>query len=470
MDEALLHEETTMSFVDLPSELIRTENFEHLVQFLQSMQPGQKIRIQTKYKKLTEQWKMATAIREKNSFTIQYDGRSNCDLTYDDADEEHSLISVNNWEIGWYGIVKEMCAASPKEQQDSSGMEVRKDGGDDADIPIKWGQFELTGRQTMLHFTDENSSYSYRLYSKVCIHGKEFLEPKKVVEIHKQQCFLFYFAAVPFVNGALEEDPHNYSALVYNPTFDEIQFAALDKVQPIQKPMVLNVDVAKAQKACQKFLANPAVVPFQTSRETGKNKTARVEKLVTDPEMIEKYEHTKQSSANKECPSPAKRKSNLPSRYALSPVKIGRFTYNTGPKKTTTSNNKAPRRSLKNSLQPKQLKKAPTKRSKQSKVCKKEPEIRKEQTDITPIPRRRKNTNNGPTEKNAAASNAQMDAILGELQALRGEVAELKAKQGQLSSLQIPQLNAAMPVGNTPLSSLRLQLYHRTLLFIHHLL
>ena len=43
-----------------------------------------------------------------------------------------------------------------------------------------------------------------------------------------------------------------------------------------------------------------------------------------------------------------------------------------------------------------------------------------------------------------------MDAILGELQALRGEVAELKAKQGQLSSLQIPQLNAAMPVGNTP--------------------
>ena len=125
MDEALLHEETTMSFVDLPSELIRTENFEHLVQFLQSMQPGQKIRIQTKYKKLTEEWKMATAIREKNSFTIQYDGRSNCDLTYDDADEEHSLISVNNWEIGWYGIVKEMCAASPKEQQDSSGMEHR---------------------------------------------------------------------------------------------------------------------------------------------------------------------------------------------------------------------------------------------------------------------------------------------------------------------------------------------------------
>ena len=142
------------------------------------------------------------------------------------------------------------------------------------------------------------------------------------------QNFLFYFVAVPMLDGILEEDPNRYKALVYSQALDTIQFADLKMVEPMPQPAVLAIDVSKAQKATLKFLNEPVIIPVEST-----NEKEPAEALEPESDRESKYS----SSVEQNSPTPQKilnkRKTNRPSKFAQSPIKIGRFTYYSRPQR-----------------------------------------------------------------------------------------------------------------------------------------
>ena len=113
------------------------------------MQVNQKVRLLTKFKNLSEEWTGCIAVREQHSWSLKYDGRSDCeiDANFDDEDEENSVLSVNNWLLGWYSF---------------DNRSASKNSGAD-EVPIKWGEFELGGDQLVVDCI--HSSGSIRLHS-----------------------------------------------------------------------------------------------------------------------------------------------------------------------------------------------------------------------------------------------------------------------------------------------------------------
>ena len=157
------------------------------------MQVNQKVRLLTKFKNLCEEWTDCIAVREQHSWSLKYEGRSDCDIdaNFDDEDEENSVLSVNNWLLGWYSF---------------DNRSAYKNSGAD-EVPIKWGEFKLGGDQQVVDSI--HSSGSFRLYSKMLRSGKVFLVMKNLVNIRSEP-HLFLDIAVPIKDS----NPNNYLAVV----------------------------------------------------------------------------------------------------------------------------------------------------------------------------------------------------------------------------------------------------------------
>ena len=94
------------TFIKIPDVVLQSTNAEEIVSFLKSVQGNQKVRLLTKFKNLSEEWTGCIAVREQHSWSLKYEGRSDCDIdaNFDDEDEENSVLSVNNWLLGWYSF------------------------------------------------------------------------------------------------------------------------------------------------------------------------------------------------------------------------------------------------------------------------------------------------------------------------------------------------------------------------------
>ena len=93
------------TFLKIPDDVLQSTNAEEIVSFLKSVQVNQKVRLVllTKFKSLSEEWTGCIAVREQHSWSLKYDGCSDCeiDANFDDEDEENSVLFVNNWLLGW---------------------------------------------------------------------------------------------------------------------------------------------------------------------------------------------------------------------------------------------------------------------------------------------------------------------------------------------------------------------------------
>ena len=94
------------TFLKIPDDVLQSTNAEEIVSLLKSVQVNQKVRLLTKFKNLSEEWTGCIAVREQHSWSLKYDGRSDCEIDahFDDKDEEKSVLSVNNWLLGWYSF------------------------------------------------------------------------------------------------------------------------------------------------------------------------------------------------------------------------------------------------------------------------------------------------------------------------------------------------------------------------------
>ena len=88
-------------FVPIPDHIRGCTNAEDAVSFLKTLEINQKIQLRTKFKSLDENWTDCIAVRERNSWSMKFQGEEESSLVsatnYDDGDEENSLISADNW-------------------------------------------------------------------------------------------------------------------------------------------------------------------------------------------------------------------------------------------------------------------------------------------------------------------------------------------------------------------------------------
>ena len=77
------------TFMKIPDDVLQSTNTEEIVSFLKSLQVNQKVGLMTKFKNLSEEWTGCIAVREQHSWSLKYDGRSDCEIDahFDDEDE-----------------------------------------------------------------------------------------------------------------------------------------------------------------------------------------------------------------------------------------------------------------------------------------------------------------------------------------------------------------------------------------------
>ena len=278
----------------------------YIVSFLKSVQVNQKVRLLTKFKNLSEEWTGCIAVREQHSWSLKYDGRSDCeiDANFDDEDEENSVLSVNNWLLGW-------CSFDNRSASKNSGAD---------EVPIKWGDFELGGDQ--LDVDCIHSSGSFRLYSKMLRSGKVFLVTKNLVNIRSEP-HLFYIA-VPKIGENVDSDPNDYLAVVYNIPGKSVQVAELGMVRPNDSPTESDIDITsvlgQARNAVLYFLRNSVLNNFtvkstleDNAKSSSKNDFSRQDLAHEQVHLQQQFQETKKS--------PKKRRARTqPDRYRQSPL------------------------------------------------------------------------------------------------------------------------------------------------------
>ena len=294
------------TFIKIPDVVLQSTNAEEIVSFLKSVQVNQKVRLLTKFKNLSEEWTGCIAVREQHSWSLKYDGRSDCeiDANFDDEDEENSVLSVNNWLLGW-------CSFDNRSASKNSGAD---------EVPIKWGDFELGGDQ--LDVDCIHISGSFRLYSKMLRSGKVFLVTKNLVNIRSEP-HLFYIA-VPKIGENVDSDPNDYLAVVYNIPGKSVQVAELGMVRPNDSPTESDIDITsvlgQARNAVLYFLRNSVLNNFtvkstleDNAKSSSKNDFSRQDLAHEQVHLQQQFQETKKS--------PKKRRARTqPDRYRQSPL------------------------------------------------------------------------------------------------------------------------------------------------------
>ena len=73
-----------------------------ILQIISSLEEGQSVRIGAKIGTLGAEWKVATAIKAKQCFMLEFDEENEEAVSLPFDDEGSTLLEANLWEIGWY--------------------------------------------------------------------------------------------------------------------------------------------------------------------------------------------------------------------------------------------------------------------------------------------------------------------------------------------------------------------------------
>jgi hypothetical protein len=88
------------NFIEAPAAISTGKD---IVSFLHTVQPGVSLRIRTKISSLDEEYVYATATRHTGAWEVFVDGAESSETITDD-NEADTLMSTDNWDLGWYSF------------------------------------------------------------------------------------------------------------------------------------------------------------------------------------------------------------------------------------------------------------------------------------------------------------------------------------------------------------------------------
>ena len=274
---------------DLPPDAWQWKPTE-LVQHLQTLQIGDMLRLRMKLKSLKEDWTFVTATREENGFLLIGD-KTEQPVNVSDDDEDGSLLSPDNWAMGWYSLVPPLGAlhehncnqeySSPKKRMKKGGKSTSpksnvetsehlvpategttKEQPCDQGSPLSCSTYVLTGEQISIELSLSKESNHAQLYENVLDHCEEVVFTSKDTISIDATDHIFYYVAVPILEtpSALEDD---HFAIIFNMVSKRIECVGLAKISTKSKNIVVPEDVmAMAQDSCLSWLFEPMFVPY----------------------------------------------------------------------------------------------------------------------------------------------------------------------------------------------------------------
>ena len=239
------------------------------IQFLETVQVGENFRMRLKKSSLDEGWQFATAQRSDGAWELCVDGEQ--PEVIQDDNEADSLLSTDNWEIGWYSFVQSAQIQSNTEPaqavtSSSANGEVSENSG----IVLQWEDFTFWGEQTQLVCDNSNA---YCLYPNVSLKGKIILQPKHLVNGENSLLLIFYFVAVPICGDLREENAQHFKSIVYNIKDEKVQFVPFLAIGPETQldssDQRISIDWEKAQNTMRSFFTNPSYTELGFNKEVG---------------------------------------------------------------------------------------------------------------------------------------------------------------------------------------------------------
>lgn len=274
------------------------DNFESLeskeiVQLLETIPVGETIRLRVKERALDEDWQYTTAVRSEGSWVLTYDGKEKEEIVQD-SDEGNTLMSANNWTIGWFSFVPPMqmlACETPVSTihtfpciyiSESASylymylylyletlflfLGLFKDASNEQ-LAIQCGAFKFSGEQIEM----DCGVKCFRLFSSVTLNDEDYLKPKDFVKIEKE-IHLFFYAAVQVEGDKIEENEAEYAAVIYNLNSRQVEFAKFSQLQKFSEiPPVMHIDFCELDEILIQIFTCPVVTEFQFSDVTPNN-------------------------------------------------------------------------------------------------------------------------------------------------------------------------------------------------------
>jgi hypothetical protein len=229
------------------------------IAFLQTIKNGESIRLRTKVKNLEEEFVYATAQRNEGAWDLWVDGVENTELI-NDEDEKDSVMSTDNWDMGWYSFVPSLQLpdnSTEKVPSPSSSSDNSTFGN--SDFILQWEDYKFWGDQTDMSCDNQQK---FRLFPRVSLNGELMLQPKQPVSGENSLCGVFYFVAVPVCGDELEDKAKNFKCIVFNADSKEMQFVPfltlhLSPQSTKKQSDSCNINWDTAHKTAHSFFLNP---------------------------------------------------------------------------------------------------------------------------------------------------------------------------------------------------------------------
>jgi hypothetical protein len=280
----------------LPSEAYFWEPNE-IVNYLKNMQEGDMFRLRMKKKSLAEDWAYATATRTRDGFAVILDMDETIETVLD-ANEDCSLISFDNWAIGWYSLVPPAGGKSPngkskkkeKRHHKQTQSEIasvastpsKEDIGNVTELdsqdhfnmsPLKCSRYTLCGKQATVELSLTKESRNAQLYQTIKVSQSGVTASSSDVVCIQGGNHVFYYAAVPIVdNGSPSPLEALHYGVIYNTISKGIECVLLKEVHLLQSTTPDQVDdeiMKNAQEACLSWLLSTQFCSIHCRQQFG---------------------------------------------------------------------------------------------------------------------------------------------------------------------------------------------------------
>jgi hypothetical protein len=232
-----------------------------IVQHLQRLEPEAKIKLHFKDKSLTDEWKIADAVKNDGSWLIIREDSHEHEV-FENDNEDKSLYNPENWTIGWYKLDSEDNLATEESNLPSNDK-------DDA-VYIKAGKYEVGGETHQLQMVHGTEVTEYTLFSEVRLSEDErtfFTTLNQVKTSQESPVYVFCFAALPV--DIANTDTANIFGVVFDFSSSVLVFVKLEELQPVKNDELLSFNVDEVALGMKQFIEQPTFTPLTEISKTG---------------------------------------------------------------------------------------------------------------------------------------------------------------------------------------------------------
>lgn len=246
-----------MPCVTVPEHLFSTSSGRETVSYLESLEVGDEIRIETRENTQTANFRKGTARKMQSGWDLVYDDEASQSYHLENDEETVSLHNCDSWVIGYYRFEVPPSDQPPQPQPQQNPVRT---------IALECANYELGGLQTNIEITSGNGILPFRLYTNVCYAEIVYLKTLDLVRLYQddKQVHVYFYTAAPVIDNIPQEDESGHLCLIFNASSGNAEFVPLKHTQKVLgSDVTIQYDRKQAETTVRAFLKKPFMMMFQ---------------------------------------------------------------------------------------------------------------------------------------------------------------------------------------------------------------